>query len=149
MQDLITRTAANITPNTTSPKASTPPYRLGWNLLTAAIILALQLFSFNPPEHYYFQAEQLGDAISVGDTDGFYRVETDPAGRRFSWTSPAPVLDLELRSFQPVEMNIELRSAAQAGGPDAPVLVLVNGVEAGRLHPNPESPEFQPFHLTI
>ena len=139
MQRLTPRNTKKLSPNITTLKVIRPGYRLGWGLLSTAIILALQLFTFNPPERYYFQAEQLGDAISVGNVNGFYKAETDPSNHRFSWTSPTPTVDLDLQSRQPVEMDVNIRSAALAGGPDAPVVVLVNGTEVGRLHPDPEN----------
>ena len=80
---------------------------------------------------------------------GFFETETDAAGNRYVWTQDRATLVFDFLVHRPITITFDIRSAAVAGGPDAPVRVLVNGVEADMLRPDPKNTNFQSFSLRI
>lgn len=112
------------------------------------ILLFLLIFRFPPSLQLSYQPDQLR-ALNGSAGGGFYPPETDPAGNRFAWTNPDTVIDAGLTAPKGVRLTLEARSAAVAGGPNAPVQVLVNGHPAGEIRLDPANQNFQQISLDV
>ncbi len=82
-------------------------------------------------------------------THGAYPPESDAAGDRFVWTQDHITFLIDALVHGPITITFQMRSAAVAGGPDAPVEVEIDGVAAGQLRPDPANPTFQPITLRL
>jgi len=122
-----------------------------WLALSSAGILAIVLFAAMlmtwPKLRATYTPDGFARAPEIAAQRGWYPTETDPAGRRYVWTQERATLVFNFLVRAPVTMTFEVRSAAVAGGPDAPVRVIVNGKEVGELRPDPRNPDFQPLSL--
>ena len=78
---------------------------------------------------------------------GFFQPQVDAAGNTYVWTAPRATLRFPFESSRPLVLKVELRSATTAGGPNKPVVVLVNGLHVGEFQPDPTNPDFQQFSL--
>ncbi len=83
------------------------------------------------------------------ESQGFYTAETDPSGNRYVWTTSAASTLFRYVGKKPLDLNIELRSAAVAGGPDAAIHVLVNAREIAQIRPTSTNPDFQTFRFHL
>ncbi|MGI8855682.1 MAG: hypothetical protein ACR2JW_08025 [Thermomicrobiales bacterium] len=82
-------------------------------------------------------------------TKGIFQPEIDDRGNQFVWTAPSALIDFSLVGTKPVYLQIALRNAAIARGPDAPVHVLVDDREVSQLHPAPDNGAFQTFRVQL
>lgn len=119
--------------------------------LSALVVLVL-IFQLRPNLRYNYSAERLAnlalkpDKVKLG---GFYQLQQDAQGNRYLWTAERAVIEFDFPATQAFDLAFEARSAAVAGGPDAPVRVLVAGKEVGILQPMPAKAEFQTFSLRV
>lgn len=116
-------------------------------LIAAAATLAifLAMVGTQPRLHTTYTPEHFGDAQEITSNRGFYPTQVDEMGNRYAWTQERATFVVDFLVHRPITVTIMMRSAAVAGGPDAPVHVEVNGVEVAQLHPDPANPNFQPF----
>jgi peptidoglycan/LPS O-acetylase OafA/YrhL len=89
-----------------------------------------------------YQAPQL-KTLGSDQAPGFYLAESDPAGNQFAWAGPQARLDFDLVAPWGVRLTLDARSAAIAGGPDAPVQVMLNGSPAREIRLDPANHDFQ------
>ncbi len=85
--------------------------------------------------------------LAIVGQRGWYPTQSDAVGGRYAWTQERATLVFDSLVHKPVTVRVEMRSAAVAGGPDAPVLLEVNGREVGQFRPNPTDPTFQRLSL--
>jgi hypothetical protein len=113
-------------------------------------LIAMMVLLINQPNlQFTYSPEDLSQMMENGQARGFYKVQQDEAGNRYLWTTKEATLTEDFQTTKPLKFSFELRSAAVAGGPDAPVQILVNGSEAGQIRPDPTNPNFQKFELTV
>ncbi len=96
-----------------------------------------------------YPAAQFVTAPGIAEQRGFYPPDTDTAGNQYVWTRDRGTLVFGFLVRKPVTFTLALRSAAIAGGPDAPVTVEVNGTAGGIFRPDPKDPQFQTFTLRL
>jgi hypothetical protein len=96
-----------------------------------------------------YTPDQFTKTSDIDSQRGFYPTEVDGAGNRYVWTQDRATIVFNFLVHKPVTLTFFMRSAAVAGGPDAPVQVLVNGENAGELHPDPKNAAFQPLTLRL
>jgi hypothetical protein len=96
-----------------------------------------------------YTPDQFTSASAIDSQRGFYPTEVDGAGNRYVWTQDRATIVFNFLVHKPVTLTFFMRSAAVAGGPDAPVQVLINGENAGELHPDPKNAAFQPLSLRL
>ncbi len=119
----------------------------GWLVGVSFAFLILAGFARFPPRvSVDHTAHYLADET---DSHGFFSPETDPAGNRFVWTEPYAATTFTSIGRQPVALRLMLRSAAVAGGPDAPIRLIVNGKDVQHLRPDPQSIAFQLFQVPL
>lgn len=94
-----------------------------------------------------YMPEDFAHAPEITSSRGFFPTQTDEHGARYVWTQDRATIVFDFLVHRPLDVTFTVRSAAVAGGPDAPVHVEVNGVEVGQLHPDPTNPNFQPITL--
>ncbi|MGI8690184.1 MAG: hypothetical protein ACR2M3_16530 [Thermomicrobiales bacterium] len=80
---------------------------------------------------------------------GFFSPQTDDSGNRYVWSEPTASTRFQFIGREAPELVLSLRSAAVAGGPDAPIHVIVNGQEAFQVRPDPHNAAFQTFRLQL
>ncbi|MEI6046496.1 MAG: hypothetical protein WCS37_19265, partial [Chloroflexota bacterium] len=127
-------------------------------------IIGLGYFSgvfFNQPQlQFKYLPQQLADPNEEIKPNGFFETQKDQQQNSYSWTNGRATLRYDFQSFKPIKLYLEVESAAVVGGPDAPITVLVDGIEIGQAQPDPQNPNFQtlvlhftpssialPFHL--
>ncbi len=120
-----------------------------WLAALAALILIALLTPLQPALELRYGPDQLATNSKKGNTSGFYLPEIDRQGIQYLWTQPQAVLPLDFESRQPLDLKIELRSAAAFGGPASPVAVQLNGSPVGQLRPEPQNSNFQTFILRL
>ncbi len=110
-------------------KSLTGSVRIGrWLIGASFALLILAGFTLFPPRVSVDHAPHY--LADESDSHGFFSPETDPAGNRFVWTEPHASTTFTSIGRQPVVLRLMLRSAAVAGGPDAPILLIVNGAHS-------------------
>jgi hypothetical protein len=117
-----------------------------WLGVLAALVVLRQSW---PTLRFDYSPHQLTNGLPNGSTAGFYQPETDDKGNHYVWTADHARLNFDFQTSRPLKLGLSMRSAAVAGGPDAPVVVLVNGTEVAKLHPDPARADFQTFELKI
>lgn len=119
---------------------------VGW--LVAGLVLSWLIS--NPPKlKYTYLPQQLSTQLENGEVRGFFPPETDAAGNRYSWTREQASLLLNLETTKPFKLTFNIRSAAIAGGPSAPVEILINSTRVGQLDPPLKGLDFQPLSLKL
>lgn len=118
---------------------------VGW---AVAGLVLVQLF-LNPPrlQFQYDPAQLRTTRLDNGTATGFYGVQRDDYGNEYSWTQPEASLLLNLQSYQPIYITFEVRGAAVAGGPVAPVEFRANNIEIAKFNATSQNPQFQPLTL--
>lgn len=117
-------------------------------LLVAILCLPAMQLAWPQLQITYWPGQLLHSTRADQDKlNGIYPTEVDPRGEEFNWTSPNAVFMFDIESSKPLNLMVEIRSAAIAGGPDKPVAVLVNGLHVGELHPDPQNSDFQLLSL--
>lgn len=91
----------------------------------------------------------VSDLTTMPLAHGFYRPQTDDADNTYVWTEASASARFMYLGTKPVRLHFELRSAAVAGGPDAPIRVLIGGVEVAQLRPDPNLRDFQSYSLRV
>ena len=117
--------------------------------VTAGIIAAalVILLPTHPPP--VINALTPVDLATTGYSHGFFPPQTDDTGRQYVWTAPRAATAFTFVGNRPFDLVLTLRSAATAGGPDAPVHVLVNDQEVQQLRLDPRSTQFQTVRVPI
>ncbi len=139
------------------PSQSVPPGKFaaglkwlvwgGFGLLAGLVWVAIWL---NPPQlQTSFLPGQTNPIPELTAARGFNKPEQDRDRQSFVWTTERATLEFDLAINKTVTINFEMRSAAVAGGPDAPLEVLVNGQTAAQFQPDPRRLDFQRFSLKI
>lgn len=119
-------------------------------LVWIVAVLIFGWFQLNQPKlEYTYLADQLSTGIENGQAQGFFAPQVDDAGNRYSWTRSRASLLLNIQTSRSFKVTFNIRSAAVAGGPNAPVQVLVNGVTTGELNPPLKGAEFQSITLNL
>ncbi|MBN9389467.1 MAG: acyltransferase [Chloroflexi bacterium] len=113
------------------------------------LLVILILPQLQPTTRYDFTPDQLATAVKNGLPSGFLKPQQDNSGNTYLWTGPNPAIQFNFQIGGPVTLVFEGRSAAVAGGPDAPVRVLVNGKEAGQYQPPAGDGAFKPYSLKV
>lgn len=75
--------------------------------------------------------------------------KTDDTKRQYVWTAPRASTAFTFVGNRPFDLVLTLRSVAIAGGPDAPVHILINGREVQQLRLDPKSAQFQTVRIPI
>ena len=121
------------------------------SLILLGIALVVQLFDLPTLalSTFHYDPEQLSTYLNNGVPDGFNRPEKDETGQLFDWTTPDPSLTFAFHTTRTLRLTFEMRNAAEAGGPNAPIPVLVNGQPAGQLTFDPAKPGWQTINLTL
>lgn len=107
------------------------------------------LLATRPTLRTTYAATRLATAPGIAEQRGFYPPDTDTAGNQYVWTRDRATLVFDFLIRKPVTFTLALRSAAIAGGPDAPVIVELNGKNVGTFSPDPKNPQFQTFTLRL
>ncbi|MDQ2784797.1 MAG: hypothetical protein M3Y58_07330 [Chloroflexota bacterium] len=118
-----------------------------WLVGASFALLILAGFALFPPHLSVDHAPHY--LADESDSHGFFSPETDPAGNRFVWTEPHAATTFTSIGRQPAVLHLMLRSAAVAGGPDAPIRLIVNGEEVQHLRPDPHNLAFQLFSVPL
>ncbi len=119
-----------------------------WALAGVVALTAIAGVAITRPAlRHTYVPDQLAHAPELAEYRGFYPSEQDTAGNRYAWTQNRATLLLNFLVNKPINLIVEMRSAAVAGGPDAPVHVAANGVDVGQLHPDPTNANFQSLSL--
>ncbi len=118
-----------------------------WRLGILALVALLAIFVTQPRLQLRYVSNQLATIIEEGQTQGFYSSQRDEAGNYYVWTQSQAAISFDFQVNKPLKIDLELRSAAIAGGPDAPIRVLANGHELAQIRPDPKNPDFQTFNL--
>ena len=113
-------------------------------VIAAAILLILPT---HPPQ--VINALTPVDLTTTGYSRGFFPPQTDDAGHQYVWTAPQASTIFTFVGNRSFDLVLTIRSAAVAGGPNAPVHILANGREVQRLHLDPESAQFQTVRIPI
>ena len=100
-----------------------------------------------PQTHITYVPGGMATERGISSQRGFYSLEADPAGNHFVWTQERATLVFSFLVHRPITLTVEMRSAAIAGGADAPVRVIVDGRDVGALRPDPKTPTFQSLRL--
>ena len=113
--------------------------------MTALLVLvALPLFQ---PQAV---AAQMGVHLATQiSAHGFFSPQTDGSGNRYVWSEPTASTRFQFIGHEAPELILSLRSAAVAGGPDAPIHVVINGQETFQVQPDPHIAAFQTFRLQL
>lgn len=127
-------------------------FRVTWPVVRwvfAAIIAAVLLIILpaHPPE--VINALTPMDLTTTDYSHGFFLPQMDDTGRQYVWTAPRAATTFTFVGNRPFDLVLTLRSAAIAGGPDAPVHILINGTEVQLLHLDPKSAQFQTVRMPI
>ncbi len=122
--------------------------RAGWWLIggASAVLILVGLALFPPHVSVDRTPRYLS---SETDSHGFFGMETDDAGNHFVWTEPHASATFTSIGRQPAVLRLVLRSAAVAGGPDAPISIMINGQMMRQLRPDPAILAFQPFEIAL
>lgn len=127
------------------------PPRVRLTLLLIAAVVACATFVglllTQPRLRSTCAPDHLNDVAHTTSDEGLHAVQVDAAGNRYVWTQQQATLTFDFLTHRPVTVTFMARSAAIAGGPDAPVRVVANGVEIGQLRPNPTNGNFQPLAI--
>ncbi len=125
--------------------------RCAWAIgpIAVAAVLAVFLIMLDtqPQLRATYVPEQFGNVQEIASNRGFYPVQVDAMDNRYVWTQERATLVIDFLVHRPITVTFMMRSAAVAGGPDAPVHVEANGVEVAQLHPDPANPNFQPLAI--
>jgi len=138
---------------TSSPGLKQGPYWQSlkfWLWLTAGLVAALVFFGivlFPPKFQTKYLPEQFDKIVVDEQERGFFKPQTDDAGNSYVWTQGKSYILFDFLGRKPIEITFEIRSAAVAGGPDNPVTILANGVEVGKIQPDPKNPQFQNLNV--
>ncbi|MDQ6601631.1 MAG: DUF2142 domain-containing protein, partial [Chloroflexota bacterium] len=114
-----------------------------------AVLIPFAMLAAQPQLRAMYTPDQFATAQEITSQRGFYGSESDPAGNRYVWTQGSARLVFDFLVHKPITITFDARSAAIAGGPDAPVFVQVNGKDAGEFRPDPKNNGFQSFNLTF
>ena len=117
--------------------------------LLVFILLLLCLPFYQPKVQFSYPAAILSKILENATTSGFYEKQSDPAGNSYVWTSERPSIFFDFHTSESVKLVVWARSAAVAGGIDAPVSLLVNGEEIAQFRPDPTKQDFQPFEFSL
>jgi hypothetical protein len=120
---------------------------LRWGCAGLLAIVILIALPFSRPS--LFAAYTATTLPTAPGTEGIFQPEVDGQGNQFVWTAPSAAIDFSLVGNKPVSLQIALRSAAIARGPDAPVHVLVDDREVAQFHPAPDNSAFQTFRVQL
>jgi 4-amino-4-deoxy-L-arabinose transferase-like glycosyltransferase len=121
-----------------------------WSLAGIVLIGAYaSLLLTQPSLRATYTPDEFPQASEVTSSRGFFETERDNGGNRYTWTQDRATVVFDFLVHRPISVTFMLRSAAVAGGPDAPVRVEVNGVEVGQLRPDPKNPAFQPLTIRV
>lgn len=104
----------------------------------AFVTLALQ----HPVTRETYDTTHLDNASNLAEYRGFYSPERDATYGAYTWTQNRATLVFDFLVHRPITLTVEMRSAARAGGPDAPVEVYANGIKVGELRPDPTNAGF-------
>jgi len=104
----------------------------------AFVTLALQ----NPVTRETYDTAHLDNTPNLVEYRGFYSPERDATYGAYTWTQNRATLVFDFLVHRPITLTVEMRSAARAGGPDAPVDVYANGAKVGALRPDPTNAGF-------
>ncbi len=119
---------------------------VSWCLAWIAAFLIFFELQFSLPklifEYLPGQIELSSPSVS---SKGFYKPEIDNLGNHYTWTRANSQVTLNFNSSETLNLVIEMRSAAVAGGVDAPVNLIVNNVQIGQIRPDPAKLDFQSF----
>ena len=99
-------------------------FRAGLALLGAilAIGISLSLLLVAQPHLYFaYSAQDLAKSTTAAQTKGFNTPQIGPDGVSYVWTGSSASLSLPQAASKAVKVTIEARSAATAGGADAPI----------------------------
>jgi hypothetical protein len=111
------------------------------------VVACITLLRSQPQLRATYTPADFPHAAEITSNRGFFPTQTDERGISYVWTQDRATVVFDFLVHRPVRMTFLMRSAAVAGGPDAPVRVVVNGVEVGQLRPDPKNPDFQPITL--
>ncbi|NWJ45763.1 MAG: hypothetical protein HXX08_07780 [Chloroflexi bacterium] len=117
--------------------------------LLVFILLLLYLPFYQPKLQFSYPVAALSKTLENATTSGFYEKQIDQAGNNYVWTSERPGIFFDFHTSESVKLVVWARSAAVAGGINAPVSVLVNGVEITQFQPDPTKQDFQPFEFIL
>lgn len=109
-------------------------------------VIGVTLIFVQPARHVVHTPTEL---TAKEESRGFYPAETDPAGIQYVWTTSDASTFFQYVGRKPLDLNLELRSAAVAGGPDVAIHVLVNSQEIAQIRPTPTNADFQTFRLHL
>lgn len=126
-----------------------PSPKAGWRPWLMALAILGLIFLIQPALQIKYLPEQLVSVMEDGQRHGFYEPERNDQGETYVWTQPSAYILFDYHSRSPVKLIFEIGSAVPGGGPDAPVIVLANGQEVGRLWPDPKINHFQQISLTF
>lgn len=114
-----------------------------------AVLLWISLFFVQPRLNFSYNADQIHQGFGNIRSSGFYKPEFETNGAIYAWTREKAEITFDFSINKPLVATLEVRSAAAAGGVNAPVKILVGGVEAGRIRAAPDSRSFTPFRLLL
>lgn len=113
------------------------------------LVFWLILQGNQPQLQFNYSADQLTNNPPHWQVNGFFRLEVDGDNNHYFWTRERLEIQFDKLVNTPLELTFQLRSAATAGGPDAPVKLLVNGREVTQFRPEPHDQRFQTFVAKI
>ncbi|MHB8647867.1 MAG: hypothetical protein ACYDAR_18960, partial [Thermomicrobiales bacterium] len=124
---------------------------LRWMLASSGAVIIVGAFMVmllvQPSLHPSFMPGQADPSPEIVAQRGWYQIQTDTTGERYVWTQERATIVFNFLVHTPLTISVEMRSAAVAGGPDAPVSLEVNGRVVGQLRPDPTNRNFQ--HLSV
>lgn len=122
-------------------------WSLRWILAaTGALIIAgggASMLFVQPSLQVTFIPGQDSSSPELVAQRGWYAIQADANGERYTWTQERATLVFDFLVRKPLTVTVEMRSAAVAGGQDVPVSLEVNGRTVGQLRPDPTDQNFQ------
>lgn len=127
-------------------------FRVTWRMMRwalAGIVAAalLLILLTHPPQ--VINALTAADLATTEYSHGFFPPQMDDAGRQYVWTAPRAETAFTFVGNRPFDLVLTIRAAAVAGGPDAPIHILVNDMEVQHLRLDPQSTQFQTVRVPI
>ncbi len=138
----ITAASLSLKPDDISAPPPAPSFWTGRRLGLVALVLlaAIGLLFANSPKPLI--VEFTPQNIEQYQQQGFYGLESDPAGNKYRWTNGQASFQALLRSRHPVKLTLTVRNAAVVGGPRQPTRVQANGVTIGQINPEVDGAKF-------
>ncbi len=124
-------------------------WRTLWWLIAGLIAVAIGIVLPTHPPRTIVSRTPADLVKEANSSVGFFPPEIDGASREYVWTQPHATIWFADVGRRPFDLLLSLRSAAAAGGPDAPIHILIDGVEIAQVRPDPTNAAFQTFRVPV